>query len=282
MSEVRDGSAYALGYTEDEHRRLTRQSAIFAPCTEQLFRTAGIGPGSRVLELGSGGGDVSLLLSTLVGPTGSITGIERDRSSIARAEARLAAAGRSNVRYVQSEATAVDLDESFDALTGRFILMYLPEPAAILRNLARFIRPGGAVAFLEPSWAAARGLAENLPLYAACAAKIVALFKACGVDPDIGTRLNRIFAEAGLPKPSINVDVVLGSERLYTDALVDILRSLAPQGAAQGITLSDLGILDQFGTRLQDELMQAGSLISFLAGTACAWCRLPDAPGVRA
>ena len=46
--------AYALGYTAEEQGRLARQSELVAPCTERLFRAAGIGPGSRVLDVGSG------------------------------------------------------------------------------------------------------------------------------------------------------------------------------------------------------------------------------------
>ena len=83
-------SQYALGSTDAEHERLIRQAARFAPVTERLFCEAGIGPGQRVLDLGSGVGDVAMLVSRLVGPTGEVVGIERDASSIARAKARVA------------------------------------------------------------------------------------------------------------------------------------------------------------------------------------------------
>ena len=81
-------SDYALGYTNAEHERLIRQATRIAPVTERLFREAGIGPGQRVLDLGSGVGDVAMLAARLVGPSGEVVGIERDASSIALAEAR--------------------------------------------------------------------------------------------------------------------------------------------------------------------------------------------------
>ena len=59
---------YALGYTNFEHQRLIRQAARIAPYTERLFREAGIGRVQRVLDLGSGVGDVSMLLARIVGP----------------------------------------------------------------------------------------------------------------------------------------------------------------------------------------------------------------------
>jgi cyclopropane fatty-acyl-phospholipid synthase-like methyltransferase len=62
--------AYALGYTDAEQDRLIRQAALIAPITERFFREAGIGLGYRVLDLGSGMGDVSMLLARLVGTSG--------------------------------------------------------------------------------------------------------------------------------------------------------------------------------------------------------------------
>src|SRR5262245_49468582 len=170
-------SAYALGYTTEEHGRLMRQAALVAPCTERLFRTAGIGPGDRVLDLGSGVGDVSILLSRLVGPTGVVVGVERDADSIAKAEGRLATAGIQNVSFVQSEASDPAVSGMFDAIAGRFILMYLPDPAGALRLLLERLRPHGAVAFLEPSWASARGILAHMPLYSSCTTAIVETLK---------------------------------------------------------------------------------------------------------
>jgi ubiquinone/menaquinone biosynthesis C-methylase UbiE len=75
---------YALGYTNSEHDRLIRQAARIASYTERLFLEAGIGPGQRVLDLGSGVGDVAMLLARMIGPTGEVVGIERDANSITR------------------------------------------------------------------------------------------------------------------------------------------------------------------------------------------------------
>src|SRR6516162_4985296 len=85
-------SNYALGSTDAEHERLIRQAALLAPCSDGLFCEAGIGPGQRVLDLGSGVGDVSMLVAQLVGPSGEVVGIERDPHSIARARTRVAEA----------------------------------------------------------------------------------------------------------------------------------------------------------------------------------------------
>src|SRR5262249_54917865 len=66
-------SRYALGHSEQELERLSRQAEIFEPFTRQLLQQAGISRGMRVLDVGCGSGDVSFLASELVGPSGKVT-----------------------------------------------------------------------------------------------------------------------------------------------------------------------------------------------------------------
>src|SRR6266446_1665609 len=139
-------SSYVLGSTDSEHERLIRQAARLAPFTERLFREAGIGPGQRVLDIGSGVGDVAMLGARLVGPSGEVVGIERDPRSLDRARARVAEAGLHNVSFMQSDVSQITASEPFDAAVGRFILMWLPDSASVLRQLSRLVRPGGILA----------------------------------------------------------------------------------------------------------------------------------------
>src|SRR6266581_4335690 len=164
-SQTSVSSDYALGYTNAEHDRLMRQAARIAPITERLFRDAGIGLGQRVLDLGSGVGDVAMLVARMVGPSGEVVGIERDASSIARAESRVAAAGLRNVTFTQTDVNQIAGDEQFDAAVGRFILMFLPDSLSVLRSVVRLVRPGGIIAFQEPSWVPILALGVQLPLW---------------------------------------------------------------------------------------------------------------------
>jgi ubiquinone/menaquinone biosynthesis C-methylase UbiE len=79
---------YILGHSQEEIRRLMLQATIMRPFTERLMRNAEIGPGMRVLDLGCGAGDVSMLAAELVGPSGSVVGIDRNPEVIDLASAR--------------------------------------------------------------------------------------------------------------------------------------------------------------------------------------------------
>jgi 2-polyprenyl-3-methyl-5-hydroxy-6-metoxy-1,4-benzoquinol methylase len=87
---------YVLGHSQREIRRLRTQAVILEPITERLLRNVKIGPGMRVLDLGCGAGDVSLLAAKFVGPTGMVVGIDRNRDVLAVATDRAQAAGLTN------------------------------------------------------------------------------------------------------------------------------------------------------------------------------------------
>src|SRR5246127_642066 len=172
MTKARRSANYPLGNTDAEHERLIRQAACVAPITERFFREAGIASGQRVLDLGSGVGDVAMLVARLVGSSGEVVAIERDPKSIARASARVAEAGFHNVSFNESNVNEILDVKPFDAAVGRFILMYLPDPVATLRSISQVVRPGGVFVFQEPCWVPALAHLASLPLWFATASLI--------------------------------------------------------------------------------------------------------------
>ena len=119
-------SDYLLGSSDREHERLIRQAARTAPLTERFFREACIGPGQRVLDVGSGVGDVALLAARLVGPAGEVVGVERDPRSVAGAKRRVTEADYRNVSFTESDIAQISSNKPFDAAVGRFILQFVP------------------------------------------------------------------------------------------------------------------------------------------------------------
>jgi ubiquinone/menaquinone biosynthesis C-methylase UbiE len=265
---------YALGYTTREHDRLIRQAARIEPILERLFREAGIGPGQRVLDLGSGVGDVSMLAARLVGPSGEVVGIERDASSIAVAKARVAEAGFRNVRFTQTDASQIGSDEPFDAAVGRFILMFLPDPAAVLRSLATLVRPGGVLAFQEPAWQPFLALASPLPLWSKVVASIHETFQRSGVNLEMGPDLHRIYQEIGLPAPNVFLETPVGSDLGFTRVIPEVLESVRPLAKQHGVSLDAVGDFATLADRVQTEIAEAKAMVSWVPLVG-AWVRKP-------
>jgi SAM-dependent methyltransferase len=263
-------SRYALGSTEAEHARLARQAAWLSPHTERLFRDAGIQSGARVLELGSGAGDVALIAAQLVGPSGTVVGIERDSRSVDWARARMAAAGNANVTLVRSDVGQFLTDELFDAAVGRYILMFVPDPASVLRSTARLVRPGGVLAFQEPDWTRFLEEAARLPLWSVGATLLVDTLQQCDTNTDMGKSLSRAFQEAGLPAPAVRTDCLIGSESW----LPDCLRSLRPKMMELGLPFEELGDVDTLQDRLTGEVL-AKKARTPLPSIVSAWSQKP-------
>src|SRR4030095_3476788 len=151
-------SFYALGHSEQELQRLSRQGQAIGPFTRQLFEEAGINQGMRVLDIGCGSGDVAFLTANLVGRSGEGVGVERERKAGAWASARAHSQGITNVKFIEGDPAETEFDRQFDAIVGRLVLMYYPDPVEAIRKLIRHVRPGGLIVFQEVDLANARSL----------------------------------------------------------------------------------------------------------------------------
>ena len=149
MSESKSDATYTMGRTQEEEDRLIQQSQLYDAVTRRFFREAGISSGMKVLDIGSGPGDVALAAAELVGPAGAVVGVDVNPAILETAQARAQAAGFTNVEFVAGDARTLDIGNDFDALTGRLVLMYMADPADALKQLATRLRPGGIVAFQE-------------------------------------------------------------------------------------------------------------------------------------
>ena len=274
MSTSGPTSHYALGSTDAEHERLIRQATLLAPLTERFFREACIGPGQRILELGSGVGDVAMLAARLVGPSGEVVGIERDTRSIARARARTAEAGLHNVTFTQSDVCQLSGDKPFDAVVGRFILQFLPDPVAALRSLSQLVHPGGVIAFHEPCWTPILPLAADLPLWSVCASLARESIQRSGGDTEMGLALSRIFRQAGLPVPNLQMEIPLTDNRCSARWIYDLFCTLLPQIRQLNLPLEDLGNLDTLLERIQTEVAASKNPVPCVALVG-AWSRRP-------
>ena len=271
MTTTHRSADYPLGHTDAEHERLIRQAARVAPITERFFRDAGIGLGQRVLDLGSGVGDVAMLAARLVGPSGQVVAIERDPRSIAKASARVTEAGFHNVSFNESNVNEILDEQPFDAAVGRFILMYLPDPVATLRSISQVVRPGGVFVFQEPCWVPVLAHLAQLPLWFATASLIDKAMRA-SANHDMGTDLYHTFVEAGLRAPTMRMELPMGKEPYLAQWYYDTLCSLRPQIEQLRLPIESLGSLDTLVHRLQAQVAESKTVACWFASVG-AWCR---------
>jgi ubiquinone/menaquinone biosynthesis C-methylase UbiE len=136
--------SYALGRSDAETRRLILQHQLYGPFTRQFLTAAGITAGMKVLDVGSGAGDVALLLADLVGPQGQVIGVDVNAEILQLARSRVQAVGWTTVTFHPGDIMELDLDRDFDAVAGRWVLQHTPDPVALLRRARNWLRPGGS------------------------------------------------------------------------------------------------------------------------------------------
>ena len=149
MNKQNTEMTYTMGRSQEETERLIQQSGLYEEITQRFLRDAGLFPGMKVLDIGSGAGDVAFAAAELVGSDGEVVGVDMNAEILETARARAQDAGLANVQFLAGDAQTLDLANDFDALIGRLVLIYLPDPAATLKQLATHLRPGGIVAFQE-------------------------------------------------------------------------------------------------------------------------------------
>jgi ubiquinone/menaquinone biosynthesis C-methylase UbiE len=126
MSNSNSGRTYTMGRSKEETERLIQQSGLYEDITRRLLGEAGLFTGMKVLDIGSGAGDVAFAAAELVGSEGEVLGVDMNPEILETARARAQAAGLANVQFVAGDAQTLGLPNDFDALIGRLVLMYLP------------------------------------------------------------------------------------------------------------------------------------------------------------
>jgi SAM-dependent methyltransferase len=267
-------TTYLLGHGSAELARLEHQARILAPATRTILQLAGIAPGMRVLDLGTGAGDVAFQVAELVGSTGSVVGIDQSDQALAFAAHRTKQRALTNVSFVHDNLHTVPVTGEFDAVVGRLILLYLPHPADVLRRFAGLVRKGGVVAMMEYEMTAA-GALPSTPLSEQVTFWVTEAFRRSGLDASLGARLAQLMRRAGLDGATM-----LGVQG-YSEAgdregprmAAETVRTLVPVLDKTGVAAPDEIDIDTLEDRIAQDCVRQDSIFKFptLVG---AWARV--------
>jgi len=220
------------------------RARAFGPATDAMLEMAHLTPSARVLELGTGTGDVAILAGPRVA---SVLATDASESMVRAAEVAVREAGAKNVRVAQMNAEALALpDASLDAVVARMVLMLVHDRMKTLAEVHRVLSPGGR--FAATTWSAL----ERNPTHAAVIevarsrgpladAEVVRAFSLS--DPEA---LRRPVASAGFR--AVEVRVVRGERPLAVDA------ELARQRSMEQITPLFAALSDEERARAWDEI----------------------------
>lgn len=266
---------YPLGHSNQELERLTTQARSLSAHTNLLFRRAGISPGQRVLDIGCGVGDVSFIATQLVGETGQVVGIDRSPAAIETARERARFGGHKNVEFIVGDVTDPQLPGKFDAIVGRIVLMYMPDPAAVLARLRNVLRLQGLIVMQEGDLVS-MGAEPELPDLTRVRDWLLAAFARTGAETQMGSKLCSVMYRAGFaPEGSwVSQPSYVGPLLTQLDWFSDLARSMLPTLEAQGIASAEDVDLPTLATRLQAQA-RARDAIVFAPRLVGVWARHP-------
>jgi SAM-dependent methyltransferase len=229
---------YVLGHSTQEYERLRRQARMLEPATRRVFQSIGVQPGWRCLDLGCGPGETMLLMGEMAGPSGEVTGLDRDADAGREAIAWLEATGTSRYRFIEANMETIDEIGAppFDLTFARLALLFTRDPVAVLRKMYRWTKPGGYVAVQD-----LHVCTMNLyPKPEAGSELLRVIFETCersGQDLEFALKLPVYFVDAGIGTPDgTDTHISMTSFEPFVTMYETLCRSLLPRAIALGIT----------------------------------------------
>ena len=264
-------STYVIRGGLEGRERLRILARVMWPTTSALLSRVGVEPAARCLDLGCGGGDVTVELARRA-PQGFAVGADLDDAKLGLARAEAASAGVRNIEFrIGDVMEPARDDDRFDVVYARFLLTHLPDPSKALANICARLAPGGVLVVEDIDFAG-----HFCHPYSMAFWRYVDLYteavRARGCDPNIGPRLPALLADAGLGKLGMNVvqpagfsgevkaispitleaiaDAVLAAELVTEQELNTIVDELYAFADADGTVLSLPRVVQAWGRRI--------------------------------
>jgi hypothetical protein len=182
--------------------------------------------------------------------------------------------GWENVAFLDGDVTSIVLDDDFDAVVGRWILMYLPDTAAVLRGLVDRLRTGGVIAFQENDFTYPPTTFPPAPLHQQVMRWTTPPPGGGGPDQQMGSKLFQTYLDAGLPAPKLRLDAPVGGGEDWPGYayVADTVRSLLPMMERMGLVSTENVDVETLADRLRAEALEQRG-VQMLPIVIGAWAR---------
>lgn len=244
---------YVIRGGSEGRARLSILADVLRPSTLGLFRSTGMNQGMHALDLGCGGGNVTLDLGRIVGAEGGAVGIDIDGTNIEAARREAAAASLTNVAFHQMDVHDFIQPSAFDRVYARFLLTHLEDPARIVRVMIESTRPGGAVMIEDIDHSGIFTYPDS-PAVARYVRWYNLVVRSNGGDPEIGPKLPGLLLNAGLRDIGLNVvhpTFIEGdAKQMHRITLENIADSIVAAGIATKSEIeATIAEIDEFSRR---------------------------------
>lgn len=195
---------YVIRGGEKGRERLRLLSQLMAPTTLDLFKKAGLKEGATGLDLGCGGGDVTLALARIVGENGTVLGMDMDSTKIDLARKEAEQNGIGQVKYQVGNVMELDATNQFDFIYARFLLTHLQNPLALCKRIHRALKKGGVFMVEDIDFSGNKCYPPS-SAYDNWVEWYSAVVRENGADPEIGYKLPHLLLNANFSNLGINV-----------------------------------------------------------------------------
>jgi len=226
---------------------LRQQAADWEPATIQVLDDIGLQAGMRCLDVGSGVGAVLRLMAERVGPTGQAVGLDSNSRAGQFALLDLHRQGLQQVSFLRGDVnrTSEITPESFDIVFSRFLLFHMIDPAATLRRMYEWVRPGGCLVIQDYDLAPL-DIHPHQPLFSEFRRICFAVMAQTDRDLRLGIKLRALFRDgAGAVPDATRVHAKQTTLAEAAPLIATVYRTLLPLALELGVTNDRDGLLAQ-------------------------------------
>lgn len=249
---------YALATGPAAVRRLHVLHNIYSPAGRRVLVNAGLKEGMKVADFGCGVGVVTRMLAQMVGPSGSVTGVDVNGDQLEEARELCSVAGLSNTSFLEASACETGLPRgSFDLVYCRFLLLHLPDPISCLIEMRDVLKPGGILVVEDGDLATAGSIPQSS--FDRFADLFTKLAPSRGVDYSLASNLYHMVRSVGFADANIEIHQPAGAAGDPGKLLMWSVAEAGPALVDAGITTYEL--LEQALYEMQEALNDPGVLV---------------------